>query len=372
MSDREQVEELLSSIPAEHPLRVVVHAAGVLDDGLVSSLTPESVDSVLAAKADGAWHLHKLTEHMDLDAFVLFSSIAATLGSPGQGNYAAANAFLDALALHRHSNALQSISMGWGQWELETGITKHLGETDLARMARAGILALSNEQGLQLFDAAYATGEATVIPAGLDRRIMRTQVRTSELPALLRGMVPTLPRSAAREASSFKRRLVGLSENEVKNALLELVHSQTALVLGHASSRTVGVGQTFKDLGLDSLAGVELRNALNSATGLQLAATLIFDYPTPDELASHLVGYLTQGNTDTQPVEAELAGLERALSSISVDDDERAEIGKRLRSLMSWWVDQGEDSDLDGSDDELESATDDEIFQVLDSELGVS
>ena len=297
VSDREQVEELLSSIPAEHPLRVVVHAAGVLDDGLVSSLTPESVDSVLAAKADGAWHLHKLTEHMDLDAFVLFSSIAATLGSPGQGNYAAANAFLDALALHRRSNALQSISMGWGQWELETGITEHLGGTDLARMARAGILALSNEQGLQLFDAAYARGEAMVIPAGLDRGVLRARARNGELPALLHTLAPAHARSTDREAASLERQLRGLSGSELKSALLELVCSQTASVLGHASHRAIEAQQGFKDLGLDSLGAVELRNGLNAATGLRLTTTVVFDYPSPIELADYLLEEIGGGRT---------------------------------------------------------------------------
>ncbi|QQQ80025.1 SDR family NAD(P)-dependent oxidoreductase [Saccharothrix sp. 6-C] len=249
VSDRAQVEELLASIP---DLTAVVHAAGVLDDGVVQGLTPEQLDRVLRPKVDGAWHLHELTA--DLDAFVLFSAAAGVLGTAGQANYAAANSYLDALARHRHDLGLPAVSMAWGYWAEASGMTAHLTATDKERFARAGISPMTTEQALALFDAALASGEPAVTTAHLATRAPRA-----------------LPPPA-----------------EPRTDLLSLVTAHTTAVLGHTDASAVKPRLAFRDLGFDSLTAVELRNRLTTATGLRLPATLVFDHPTPEELAEHL------------------------------------------------------------------------------------
>ncbi len=288
VSDREQVQGLLESVPGEFPLGAVVHAAGALDDGVIASLSPERLDRVLAAKADAAWYLHELTSHMDLQAFVMYSSAAATMGSPGQGNYAAANAFLDALAAYRCAQGLAGTSIAWGWWERESELTASVGETEVARLGRAGVLALSDEEGVALFDQACALGEALCVGVRLDTAVIRGQARTGALPALLRGLVRATPVRAA-SSGLLARRLAGVSEAERRSIALDLVRTEAAIVLGHASGQSVTPERAFKDLGFDSLTAVELRNRLNTATGLQLPATLVFDHPTPAAVADFLL-----------------------------------------------------------------------------------
>ncbi len=293
VSDREQVQGLLREVPGEFPLGAVVHAAGALDDGVIASLSPERLDRVLAAKADAAWYLHELTSHMDLDAFVLFSSAAGTMGSPGQGNYAAANAFLDALAAYRCARGLAGASIAWGWWEQESELTAGLGEAGAERLGRAGVLALSDEEGVALFDRACASGEALLLGVRLDMAVIRGRARAGLLGPLLGGLVRS---SVARRASGgglLARRLAGASETERQGIALELVRAEAALVLGHTGSQSVAPGRAFKDLGFDSLTGVELRNRLNAATGLQLPATLVFDHPTPAAVADFLLAEVT-------------------------------------------------------------------------------
>ncbi|MEU6343763.1 type I polyketide synthase [Streptomyces sp. NPDC046977] len=292
-SDREALAALLAAIPAEHPLTAVVHAAGRLDDGLVPSLTPERIDTVLRPKVDAALHLHELTRDADLAAFVLFSSVAGTLGNPGQANYAAANACLDALAQHRRAAGLPAVSLAWGLWETPSGMTGELTAADMQRLARAGLSPLTSAQGLALFDTACAltTAENSVLVAmHLDTAPLRARAETGALPAVFRGLVRGGPRRAAGHsageaaASAAARRLAelpGLSEEEQERVLLDVVRAQVAAVLAYPSPDAVGETQEFLELGLDSLTAVELRNQLNAATGLRLPPTLLFDYPTP-------------------------------------------------------------------------------------------
>ena len=290
VTDRDQLAQLIGSVPQEHPLSAVVHAAGVLDDGVVGSLTAERVDRVLAPKVDAALHLHELTEHLDLSAFVLFSSIAGILGGVGQGNYAAANAYLDALAAHRRAHGLTATSLAWGLWAQAGGMTGELSQADLTRLERSGVSQLSTEEGLKLFDLARAMNEALLIPARLDIGALSSQARAGAIPPLLRGFVRTSSQRIANAAvGSLARRLASIDDTERERLVLELVRSEVAVVLGHASPATVDVRQTFKDLGFDSLTAVELRNRLNAATGLRLTTTLVFDHPTPAGLASHLL-----------------------------------------------------------------------------------
>ncbi|MFD7932900.1 type I polyketide synthase, partial [Streptomyces sp. NPDC059742] len=300
-SDRAARAGVLAGIPAEHPLTAVVHTAGHLDDGLVPSLTPERIDAVLRPKVDAALHLHELTRDLDLSAFVLFSSAAGTLGSPGQANYAAANAFLDALAQRRRAAGLPAVSLAWGLWEQRSEMTGDLTDADVQRMARAGLAPLSSEEGLALFDTASdltGTGTGTVFVAmRLDTAPLRAQADAGGLPPLFRGLVRGGLRRAAAHgvadaaASAAARRLAGLSalpEEEQEQVLLEVVRATAAAVLAYPSPDAVGESQEFLELGLDSLTAVELRNQLNAATGLRLPATLLFDHPTPLLVAARL------------------------------------------------------------------------------------
>ncbi|MCX4545407.1 type I polyketide synthase [Streptomyces sp. NBC_01565] len=298
-SDREALAALLAGIPAEHPLTAVVHTAGHLDDGLVPSLTPERIDAVLRPKVDAALHLHELTRDLDLAAFVLFSSAAGTLGSPGQANYAAANAFLDALAQRRRAAGLPAVSLAWGLWEQRSEMTGDLTDADVQRMARAGLAPLSSEEGLALFDTASDLTEAAAVLVAmrLDTVPLRAQADAGGLPPLFRGLVRGGLRRAAAHgvadaaASAAARRLAGLSalpQEEQERVLLEVVRATAAAVLAYPSPDAVGESQEFLELGLDSLTAVELRNQLNAATGLRLPATLLFDHPTPLLVAARL------------------------------------------------------------------------------------
>jgi NADPH:quinone reductase-like Zn-dependent oxidoreductase/NAD(P)-dependent dehydrogenase (short-subunit alcohol dehydrogenase family) len=372
VSDREQLRALIDSIPPEAPLHGVVHAAGVLDDATIGSLTPEQVARVLAPKVDGAWHLHELTRGLDLDTFVLFSSVAATLGGPGQGNYAAANAFLDALAVNRRTLGLPATAMAWGPWEQETGMTSQLDEADLARMARWGMLTFSHERGLECFEAARATDHAQLVLAHLDTAALRARARGEELPKLLRGLVrvPARRRSAPPDrAESLAARLVQAPSSERGRIVLELLRAQTAAVLGYRSSDAMDSTRTFKELGFDSLAAVELRNRLIAASGLQLPATLIFDYPTLEAVADFLLEeMMAETNGSPAHLDIDLDKLQVTLSSMSAQAARRSGVAARLQSILSVWASEAEGS----QDEDLESVTDDEIFELIDREFGVS
>jgi hypothetical protein len=343
----------------------------VLDDGLVDALSDERLERVLAPKVDGAWHLHELTRELDLRAFVLFSSVAATLGGPGQANYAAANAFLDALAVQRRARGLPGVSMAWGTWALETEMTGALAEADLVRIQRGGVGALSSEQGLELFDTACDLDEPLVVAMRLDRAALRAQASAGALPVLLQGLVRTPVRRASGAPEQLAARLSGLSEAERERVALELVRSQTASVLGHVELVAVGAHQAFKELGLDSLAAVELRNRLATATGLRLAATVVFDHPTPAALSEHISSLVVEGGTAAHSASAELDRLEQALAAKSVDDAERAAVRVRLHALLSDLADRDAAPEQSiAGEENLDSATDEEMFELLDSEWG--
>ncbi|WP_320065551.1 type I polyketide synthase [Micromonospora sp. RTGN7] len=296
-ADRAQLEAVLAAIPAEHPLTAVVHAAGVLDDGVLTELNPERVDTVLRPKVDAALHLHELTQGLDLAAFVLFSSAAGVLGNPGQANYAAANACLDALARQRHRLGLPAVSLAWGYWAAASAMTQHLGAADLRRNQRTGMSGLSATEGMALLDATLGATD-TFVAAKLDVATLRRAAAAGDpVPPLLRGLAPA-PRpvaSAASGSASFAERLAGLAGAEQTEVVLDLVLRHAAEVLGHASAAAVHPGRAFKDAGFDSLTAVELRNRLAAATGLTLSPAVIFDYPKPSALAEHLRAALLGG-----------------------------------------------------------------------------
>ncbi|WP_189109447.1 type I polyketide synthase [Streptomyces camponoticapitis] len=370
VADRAAVAAVLD----RHPVGAVVHAAGVVDNGLVRGLTPERMDAVLRPKVDGAWHLHELTADRDLSAFVLFSSMGGLLLAAGQGNYAAANVFLDALARHRHQAGLPVTSLAFGLWEAETGLGE-LADADRKRMLRMGLPALSQEEGLALLDDALRTGEPALAPFRLDTAALRSRP-TDRLPALLRGLVPASRRrtggpgatGGGDDGAALRRGLAAAADQAERDRLLvDLVRTHVAAVLGHDGVDAVRADRAFKDLGFDSLTAVELRNSLRTATGLKLPATLVFDHPTPVAVAERLSEQLGGDQEPAaSPLDAELARLEAALASATPNEETALRVAERLRALAAGWA---ETHRPDESETELESLSADELFDVLDGEL---
>ncbi|MFD5423400.1 SDR family NAD(P)-dependent oxidoreductase, partial [Streptomyces sp. NPDC127069] len=303
-ADRDALAALLTSVPADRPLTAVVHAAAVVAGGLVDTLTDEDLDQVLRPKVDAALNLHELTRGLDLSAFVLFSSLAGTLGGAGQGAYAAGNAFLDALAHQRRAQGLPASALAWGVWD-ERGDQTRLADGDLRRMARAGLVPLTADEGLRLLDTARTLDDAALAPVRLDLPALRRQ-SAGPAPALLRALVRTPGRRAAQSAapgpgglSAELSRLAALPPAERKDTVLTLVRNQVAAVLGHATPAAIDPGRAFRELGFDSLAAMELRNRLATATGVRLPATVVFDHPTPAALAGHLLEEIPGGHPGT-------------------------------------------------------------------------
>ncbi|MEE3753250.1 type I polyketide synthase [Mycobacterium intracellulare] len=377
-ADPDAVAAMLARIPARYPLRGVVHAAGILDDGLISSLTPDRVDAVLRAKVDGAWNLHQLTRHLDLSAFVVFSSMAGIVGTPGQANYAAANSFLDGLASYRRAHGLAGLSLAWGLWEQASAMTAHLGDRDKARMSRIGLAPLSTGQALAAFDAAMLADRPVLVAAGLDRAALSDNV--AALPPLLRELAAGPARrvvddtDAAASGTGLSARLHGLSPEARQRELVDLVRGNAAMVLGVSNPADINVGRAFQELGFDSLTAVELRNRLKNATGLTLSPTLIFDYPTPTVLAGHLDTQLAGSDTDVQPnLMARVNDITRELQALlgapNWSADERSALRARIHTLLSA-IAPGDPPDSEPLDDDLEAATESQLFAILDDELG--
>ncbi|MFK4067215.1 type I polyketide synthase [Streptomyces sp. NPDC029674] len=306
VADREAVAHVLAGIPAEHPLRAVVHTAGVLDDGLLEAQTAERLSAVLRPKVDGAHHLHSLTRDAgaDLTAFIVYSSAAGIFGSPGQSTYAAANAALDALMTERHRLGLPATSLAWGLWEQRSGLTADLSDTDLRRMNRSGVRGLSAAEGMALFDSALGLDEPderpdapngpsapgdpnnpVLVPVHLDL----TAYRGRAVPPLLRSLVkaPARPRTAA-DSAPLRQRLAAADVTEHGRIIVDLVLSQAAEVLGHATPEALRADDAFLSVGFDSLTAVELRNRLAARTGLRLRPTTVLDNGTPARLAELL------------------------------------------------------------------------------------
>ncbi|KAB1979592.1 SDR family NAD(P)-dependent oxidoreductase [Streptomyces triticiradicis] len=376
VADAAATRELVAGIP---DLTTVVHAAGVLDDGVVGSLTPQRLATVLRAKADAAWNLHEATKDRRLTDFVTFSSVMGIVGGAGQANYAAANAFLDALAAHRRSAGLPAVSLAWGAWAPGTGMTAALSEADLARMARDGMAPLSTEQGMALFDAALAVDAPVLVPMRLDLPRLRAR---SDVPAVLRGLAGTGRRTAASAAAAgtatLTSRLAGATPDERVRLVLDVVRTEAAAVLDHGSPAAIEPFREFRQLGFDSLTGVELRNRLNTVTGRRLPSTLLFDYPTPSALAEYLRDELTlsaePGAAGTGTPLEQLDRLEAAVAAAGSTADHAAladrleQLGRRLRQTETDTAGHG--GEIDAAT--INSASVDELFTIIDGGLGVS
>ncbi|MEU2666797.1 type I polyketide synthase [Micromonospora sp. NPDC007220] len=375
VTDRDALALLVDQIPADLPLTGVVHAAGVLDDGVLPALTPDRFDTVLRPKVDAAWHLHELTEKLDLAAFVLFSSAAGLFGGPGQANHAAANCFLDALAQHRRDRGLPALSLAWGPWVNDTG-DGQTGHVDEARMNRGGFVPLGADEGMDLFSEALRFAEPVVVPVNLDLALIGRH-GPAAVPPVLRSLVRPATTGAARAAErdpaeALRETLAATAEADRDQVLSDLVRTHAAAVLGYASIRSIDVERGFVELGFDSLTAVEFRNRLNAATGLRLPSTLIYDRPTTAALVEYLRGaLLAERSTSALTVLGELNKLEHAMRAVASADTDRAAVGARLRELLSLWTytESGADSAADEGAS-LESASAEEIFSLLDEEFG--
>ncbi|WP_275411864.1 type I polyketide synthase, partial [Winogradskya humida] len=328
VADRDALAAIVDGTPS---LRSVFHAAGIIDDGVIATLTPERLAAVMRPKADAAWHLHELTQDLALDHFVMFSSAAATFGAAGQGNYVAANSYLDALAAYRRAAGLAGLSLQWGAWVHEAGIGRNLDDVSLSRISRSGIAALGAEEGLAVLDRALTRPEAVLIPARLDLSGLRSAGEVPPLLQVLAGPLTRTRRTAAGTSGStgdtgqaLRQRLAMMAGPERDRFLLDLVRTHVAAVLGHSSTDTVEAARAFTDLGFDSLTAVELRNRLRGDTGLRLPATLIFDYPTPAALAGLL---RTELGGETTAAAPDLAAPATGTS----DDDLIAIVGMACR-----------------------------------------
>ncbi|CAM5513500.1 SDR family NAD(P)-dependent oxidoreductase [Streptomyces microflavus] len=366
VANREQLAELLASVPAEHPLTGVVHTAGVLDNGLVSGMTPKRLAAVLAPKADAARHLDELTRGLGLAAFVLFSSTTGTFGAPGQSNYAAANAFLDALAARRAADGLPATSIAWGLWRAG-GINAHLDDRELDRFEQDGFRAVTDAEGLALFDRALAAGRPTLLVGAV---AVRASAAAPDTAAAGTAGAP----GAGSGAVPLGERLAELSAPEREPYLLALVVREVASVLGHASAASVAPDRPFQDLGFNSLTAVELRNRLTAAAGLPLPATLVFDHPSPAALAAHLHTVAGPAAEDAASVAlGELDRLEASLAELPTDDEVRATVSVRLNSLLSALGAATASGQAGADTAELPAdASADEIFDFIDNELGRS
>ncbi|MCC2275219.1 type I polyketide synthase [Streptomyces sp. ET3-23] len=375
ISDRQAVARILAAIPAEHPLTAVIHMAGTLDDGVLANLTPERCDSVLRAKADGAWHLHDLTRHHNLAAFILYSSIAGILGNAGQGNYAAANTFLDALAHHRAAHGLPAQSLAWGWWR-DVGMAARLKDEDSQRIDHLGLAPMPAADALMLFDTALGSAEPAVVPARLDLTTLRSRHEPSAVPPALRNLVhgrtkaPHNNHTAAARAVTLHQELAGLDEDGRRAVLLDLIRRTTATALGHRSDIAADIG--FRALGIDSLTAIVLRNHLASVTGLGLPSTLVFDHPTPTALARHLDEVLlhTTASPATQ-ITAWLDKLDAAFSATAPDETARATGLHHMRELLKKYGSSKGPAPAPEHNlvQALEEAADTELFDFIEEEL---
>ncbi|NUV65307.1 beta-ketoacyl reductase, partial [Streptomyces sp. CAI-85] len=360
----------------------VVHTAGVLDDGVMETLSPQRLAGVMGAKVEAAWHLHELTRDLGLEAFVLFSSLAGTVGGAGQANYAAANACLDGLAALRRAQGLSATSVAWGRW---AGDGLAAGEARESWAHRGGVAPMEPGDALKVLESVLGRGEEQVVVADVDWERFAPRLATArsaplvaEIPEARRALETTDDDGAgtvADPAEALRTELGALSPAEKDLRLLDLVRTHVAAVLGHSTDEAITADRAFKDLGFDSLTAVELRKRLTGATGLRLPATIVFDHPTPQLLADRLRAELPEGARRFDSVVGELDRLASDISALvgEAEDDARNEISLRLKALLQLCSPAEESESEPGrAADKLASASDDDVFDFISNELGIS
>jgi acyl carrier protein len=374
VSDRDSLLALLDSIPAEHPLDAVMHAAGLGQAIVLDQLTSEQMQISLAAKVAGGWNLHELTADMDLSAFVLFSSMASLTGSSGQGDYGAANAYLDALAERRRSLGLAATSIAWGLWGGE-GAGRLVRET----MGRRGAVEMPPEYAIRGLQQALDSNETCLALIDIDWDLYaptyafaRPRPLIEDLPEVQRALArPAVAPGQEQAEASRLLELRSLSVRERERAVLDLVRSRTAGVLGHDTHDTLEPEQPFRELGFDSLMAVELRNRLEADIGIALPVTIVFDFPNCLELGSYIAEQIGAPDAGEKDLESELDGLELRLASVA-DDEQRRRATERLQALASRLAGDG-DGDLAAAAsvaEQIEGASDEQIFEFIDEQLG--
>ncbi|WP_424533251.1 SDR family NAD(P)-dependent oxidoreductase [Sphaerisporangium viridialbum] len=376
VSDRAALAALLDGIDGRHPLSAVIHTAAVLDDSLIDSLTAERMHLVQRVKVGGALHLHELTRHLDLSAFVLFSSITGTIGTAGQGNYGPGNAVLDALAEHRRAAGLPATSIAWGHWDGE-GIA---GPAAARELRRNGLLPMDADLAVTAMEEAIGHGETRLVIARADWAAI---AGSRQVPLL--GEIPEAqaaapgaaePGETSGDGPGMVGRIAVLPDAERRQAVRRLVRTEVAAVLGHASVAAVDERQGFRDQGFSSLSGVELRNRLAKVTGLALPSTLVFDYPTPAALAEHLHDVLaSEVETPLGAVLAKIEELEALLSGPGVPPSDREATSARLRQVLAGLPSgtaPAVDNGSGGAAGDLSTASDDELISFISDELGIS
>jgi short-subunit dehydrogenase/acyl carrier protein len=381
VAERDQAGSLLAMIAATGPaLTAVLHTAGVGQATPLEDTGLSELRSVLAAKATGAAWLDELTTALDLEQFVLFSSISATWGSGHQPAYAAANAFLDGLAASRRARGLPATSVAWGLWG---GGGMGAGNS-AEQLQQRGLRVMDPDLALQSLGQALAAGENLVTVADVDWArfaaaftLVRPSPLLSDLPEV-QAALSAAEAAADAEADSgaraeLERRLAPLSPADQDRIILELVRAEAAAVLGLASPETVKPRQPFRELGFDSLTAVELRNRLTAATGQRLPPTLVFDYPAPATLAAYLRAEIVDdAPAATETVFAELDRLESAVSGLAADNEARADVVLRLRAVLTGLTGTGDAPEPAAVGSRLQAATADEVLTFIDKELGMS
>ncbi|MGV9249784.1 type I polyketide synthase, partial [Streptomyces sp. NPDC003710] len=383
LGDRTAVAALLAGIPADRPLTAVFHTAGDLHTGALADMDPARFAATVGATAAGAAHLHELVDTEALDAFVLFSSIAGVWGSGGQGAYGAANAYLDALAEHRRGRGLAATALAWGVWADTASNATEAADPAAERerreqLRRRGLSEMPPELALDVMTESIAQADAAYVVADVDWERFAPAF-TAVRPSPLISGLPEVDRvlgaadgdtgtGTTEAADRLHRSLAGLPATEQERLLTDLVRTEIATVLGHSGPEAVPATRALKDLGLDSLAAVSLRNRLGAATGLRLPATLVFDHPNPAAVAAFLRAELAPKESSTA-LDEELDTLHALVAGFSGDQATRERIGGRLQALLA---------ELTGQDAEpasavaahLEEASDEDIFAFIDSELG--
>ena len=383
-TNKQALATILANIPAQHPLTTVIHTAGVVGPSKpLVEMDLAEISELMGAKAVGARNLHELLQDVPLEAFLLFSSSAGVWGSAGQAGYAAANAYLDALAEHRRGAGLRATSVAWGAWAGE-GMARD--EEYVAWLNRTGMRTLEPSRAIAALQDTLDRDETFVAVADMDWPRFTEVFNSARVRPLLADLARSVevaegPAADADAAGApLAEQLAGVPAARRRSVLVEALAAEVSAVLGHATTVELDEGLPFRQLGFDSLAGIELKTRLAAATGLDFPATLVFDHPTPGELVGHILGRLhaDESGPSSASVLAEIQRLEKSLGAVDGDDESvREEITGRLETLLWNWQEAGKggaEAELaaDSSDTDLDAVTDDEIFDLLDKEFGAN